>query len=104
MRSHRIAGKIELHVGTALAAFAVIRQFQITDISNKIGTQEEPAKEFTFSSEVVFGAGIKTITEHVIVIEYEINTMKQIHHETIIRYRVIPHRFAPSIEMLVVCV
>src|SRR5215471_919831 len=73
MCTHRLLGKIELHIRAALAA------------------------------EVAFGGRVEAVEERIVTVKNKINVVEQVHHETAIRHGKITRRLAATrIEMLVV--
>src|ERR1043166_2329861 len=103
MSAHRVFREVELHVGTALAALAVIGELERMRIRHKVRSQEEPALQLSLSAEISLGAWIETVEEGVIAVKNVIGIMKQVHHEAAVRDREVARGFAAArVEKLMI--
>src|SRR5688500_13259537 len=61
MRAHGLAGEVELHVGAALAALAVVGELDRMRVGHEVGRHEETPGHFTLAAEVTFGGRIEAV-------------------------------------------
>src|SRR5207244_13631976 len=80
MCAHGLLGKIELHIRAALAALAVVGQADGVRVRHEVRRHEEAAGDFALTAEVAFRGGIEAVKKRIVVIEHEIDVVKEIHN------------------------
>src|SRR5258706_14539161 len=81
VRAHGLTGEVELHVGAALAALAVVRQANRMGVRDKISRHEESAGDLAIAAEEIVLGRIETIEKRVIVVENKIDVVDHVDDE-----------------------
>src|SRR4249919_1131074 len=104
VRAHDIAGEIEVDVSAAGAAFVPYLERHVPCIRHEVHRHLE-SPDLSLAAEIVFVLRRKAIGKHEIVVENEVEIMKQVHHERRAGDGKISDRgVSLTIEVLVFCV
>src|SRR3990170_96732 len=80
MSAHDVAGKIEVDVFPACAPFFPVVELKVPRVRNEID-RHLASPELPFAAEILIVLGQKAVGKGEIVVENEIEVMKDIHHE-----------------------
>src|SRR5262245_7121999 len=102
--SHYIAGEVEVDMPAAGAAFIPYLKRHVPCIGHEVHRHLE-SPDLPFAAEIVFFLRRKTVGKNEIVVENEIEVVKQVHHKRRAGYGKIPNGGATlPVEVLVLCV
>src|SRR6266481_10191111 len=104
MRAHDIGGEVEVDMSSAGTAFIPYLKRHVPCVRHKVHRHLE-SPDLSLAAEIVFLFGRKAVGKNEIVVENEIEIVKQVHHERRAGYGKKPDRgVSLPIEMLVLCV
>ncbi len=104
MRAHDVAGEIEIDMSAAGTAFVPYLKRHVRRVGDEVHRHLEPP-DLPFAAEIVFLFRRKAVGKNEIVVENEIEIVKQVHHERRAGYGKKPDRgVSLPVEVLVLCV
>jgi|SRR4030095_1910517 len=79
MTAQRILGYLQAHLGAAASPFFPIKQLQVSDVGNKVCLPDS-ARIPSAGIVKIIRLRVKTISEDVVAIEYEIDVVNEVDH------------------------
>src|SRR5262245_20803987 len=102
--SHHVAGEVEVDVPAAGATFIPYLKRHVRSVGHEVHRHFE-YPYLSFATEIIFVFRRKTVGKNEIVVENEIEVVKQVHHERRAGYGKISNRGVTlPVEVLVLCV
>src|SRR5512135_1322491 len=69
MRAHGVFRQVELHIGAALAALAVVGELERMGVGHEVGGEKKPPGELALPAEIAFGARVEAVEKSVVAVE-----------------------------------